>query len=156
MTRQTNLSHQQWLNIVIIVISALVLLFVMIGRLMERDAPVNSPATTVEVALIRIDFGELEIWRTADSWQSSDSRLSPAQARLYGERWEKLVAQPAAAINDNVGSCKIVLLYFSNLPQPVTVKVSQSASETRFNFVVSDQQVVVAAQDFTLYIPRSN
>jgi|GEM_PF-2904655 len=152
-TRPSRLTRQQWLNIVILVISALILMFVIIGRVMDREPPEPSHANELQVVLQRIDFGDITLFQKNEKWASSSEQVSAQRAAEIAFNWRRLVARSGDDYGEQVPLGKTVLLYFSHIPQPVVGKVDLTDEHLTITFITSKQQFHLAKTDYSLYIP---
>ena len=154
--KRSVLNQRQWLNIVIVVIAALVLFFVLIGRLMDPERNSKPPVEKRQVELVRLDFGGVEIWREDSGWRSNDERVSAHQAALMVEQWNRLIVSAGTPYSGPHPQGKTVLLYFSNIAQPQVCKLSLQADKLTLTFISSDQQFTLPVDQIELYYPRVN
>ena len=166
------IAHSQWLNIVIIIISALVLAFTLIGRIMDNAvdesdarqivATDDSQQVNVPVMqLISVDFGNL---RMTGKQQKIDSKLgliwstepngilSQKQIKTLLDSWQKILVMPTQPLNQsisiNYSPIAIVLLYFTEVAQPIIAKVElsdkiESTPTIIIRFVSTGQQIII-------------
>jgi len=149
-----NRQVKKWLNIIIIVISALVLAFTLIGKLMERDKsqPIeknsiyfnraNSTQTTT-LTLEKIEFEKLSLL-LQDGWQLSHKEndaaleLSPSRIEEIQSLWQQILllqTRPTKLNSENKQSVSDtdldvlasyrVKLYFKSRQNPLLVKVKR-------------------------------
>jgi len=144
---------KKWLNIIIIVISALVLAFMLIGKLMERDKnqPIEQSSTffnhststqTVTLVLQKIEFKKLSLvlqknWQLSEKRDDSTFELSASRIEEIQSLWQQILLLPTEPININsennhsvsdtdleVLSSYSVKLYFKTREKPLRAKVT--------------------------------
>jgi len=177
------MTQSQWLNIVIIVISALVLGFTLIGRFVDHavdksDArqiiaadggqQISAPA----LQLTSIDFGTLQIFLKR---QEAHSRfaligsveptgvLTKQQIKTLIARWQKILVMPTQPLSQSTSMryfpIATVLLYFADTAQPIVAKVVasdkiESAPSIIIRFVSTGQQIVIDDLAIDQLLPR--
>ncbi len=174
---KTQLTKKHWLNIIIFVVSALFLLMVLLNqRLSQTDIKSNRiiPQTkhsSSDVRLIKIDFGHVMLWSENDGneaernkmeeskikhWRSSSDQLNQQTFDMIVANWIQLLAMKSEAQEVRYSSGITVLLYFSNLTQPVICKLTQQDSDLVVTFVASRQQLLLKNQNINAYYPELN
>jgi hypothetical protein len=157
--------HKQWLNIVIITISALILALTLLGRFIgqgvdkaerseerrvsnlqaneHRDSETNN-------ALKMIDFGHYQLFQDNQKWLSTpDDFVSSKVIAETLESWRLVLEQSLQDESDlviaNKMTGKMVLIYFSNTEQPIVIKIESALKNGQtgvlLSFVALDQYV---------------
>ncbi|TQV74641.1 hypothetical protein FLL45_06670 [Aliikangiella marina] len=144
-------TQQQWTNLIIFVISALVLLFLFIGKIMEKNI---DEQTDRVVELVRIDFGGLEIWREQQNWLSSSAQLQAVEIQAIADRWQSLVNKPGETYQSLPSGGRTVLLYFSTVAQPVVCKVINRKGSLLIAFITTQQLIELPSAERSLYFPE--
>ncbi len=165
-------TQNQWLNIVIIIISALVLAFTLIGRFMDKTANESDTRQIAAVndslkmsvpsmQLTSIDFGTMRISRKRQKNQSTlafawfakpKSSLNQTQINRLVDGWQKILTMPAESLSQpapiNFLPIATVLLYFAETAQPIITKVEVSnkvelTPSINIRFVSTGQQIII-------------
>jgi len=168
MAKQTK--QQQWLNVIIISISALVLAFVLLGRFMNVSSPtkVEEPKNTgaaSNIELRELDFGSQRLVLVKSSlnqlsdyvWQAipNDSITQQETIKLISN-WKLLLTETVdAETNDSreVISGVTVLLYFTDLETPVLVRVKEQTEQYLIQFISTGQIVIIEKSPTVLVLP---
>lgn len=166
------ISQSQWLNIVIIVISALVLAFTLIGQFMHQAVDESDASKIVAandslqvsvptIQLTSIDFGTLRISREQQKNQSKlafswsvlpKGGLTQQQIKLLVDRWQKILTTPVNPLEQsasiNYSPIATVLLYFEETAQPIIAKVEmgdkiETTPLINIRFVSTGQQITI-------------
>jgi len=143
--------EKQWLNIIIIVISAMILIFTLLGKFMEKgvnDRPNDllilpsakiTPSALPAPTLTSVDFGAIKIVASEKGWRQIASstdleKESPAEAGIQdsnyskiAEQWQVILTRP----NDQLVSLEnydVVTTYFAQISllkqdRPIVVKL---------------------------------
>lgn len=177
-------AEKQWLNVVIIVISALILAFTLLGNLMnraedsstenEQQSVQNQPlsaehdrsmsAKTPSLQLRMIDFGEQKVILGHSKWQLSPNfNLSDRKLAVLVGAWQSLLHQsvnPERKIEsvDSL-SVQMVQLFFKNSQRPLIAKVelvtdSKGQQKTMISFQSTGQQIIKSRDFFVKLIPN--
>ncbi len=88
-TTNSSLSHRQWLNVIIIAIAFMMLLFVVIGKVMEKKLSSNNSSFPFE----RITGIQIEYWQAtvrAGEIQQSPELLTQLELSQLFRRWRSL------------------------------------------------------------------
>jgi len=141
--------NRKWLNVIIIVISALILAFMLIGKLMERDEnqPIgqaaaffnrSDPMHTAGLSLQKIEFEKLTL-SLHNEWQLSmadlqvTNRLSSSRIEEIQSLWQQVLTLPTEPLKSPINSQTVnreqqsywVKLYFKSLDKPLNAQVIQ-------------------------------
>ena len=157
------------LNLITLVIAALVLFFVIVGQIMERQASPGDGApadpTPLSIPLRKIDFGDLYLMRTIEVSAISDeeskslwrafpaTELGSAEAQKIGESWERLLALEVAMSQADSNRGQTVLLYLAGQSAPIITKVSQSVDAQSVVFSKSQRQLNVTLAEGLQLLP---
>ncbi len=175
------LKQKQWLNIIIIVISGLILAFTLIGRFMNsavdeyevREKARNLAAeeeqiTRQSLQLKTIDFGFLRITNKANTaanpeWVAEPRELiSTETAESLVAQWQQILNKPAKPSEQNEHSEYLsgatVLLFFTETAQPVIAKVDllkgqPVSSNLKVTFVSTGQTIIINNSQLKQLIP---
>ena len=157
MANRIKLNQRQWLNIIIGCISLLVILFLLLGKMMESRTSDEFLATAVsEVQLSKIDFGDVLFVKKNGRWSGSNTLLSSTEIELLANRWQSLLQSTGRPVSRKRESGKTILLYLQQINQPIICKLSQSNEGLRFSFVGTEQEFILESTELTDYIPRSD
>lgn len=166
------ISQSQWLNIVIIIISALVLAFTLIGRIMDnavdetnaRQIAATNDSRQVGVPVMQlssVDFGTLRITSKQQKnrqklvliWSTEPKGvLTQKQIKTLLDQWQKILIMQAQPVDQpasiNYSPIATVLLYFAKVGQPIIAKVLVSdkiepAPTIIVRFVSTGQQIMI-------------
>jgi len=179
--RGKNVKTTQWLNIVIIVISGLVLAFTLIGRFMDRPFHNNSVSEQTVInhsigtdirkpLLIAIKIFDdeqlvISLQLAPSGWKSrllKDKPLTSMQITETVSQWRALINQPLLNESDRQQSVALVSrkiqLYFAEkaIPLAVTINVSnnqQGELKTFIQFLSTNQLIVLPAEVFEQLVP---
>ncbi|WP_444995744.1 hypothetical protein [Aliikangiella sp. IMCC44359] len=152
--KRTQLSGKQWLNIIIISVSLMFLILVLVGRMMNKRAgDISSQTLSGQVALIKIDFGEVTLWRDNSIWYSTNKSLSKEKINLIIKNWNLILNQTGEVYLGSHLTGKTVLLYLSNIQQPVVCKVSLYKDKMLITFVSTSRQFILEKHQFENYYP---
>lgn len=178
-------TQSQWLNLVIIIISALVLAFTLIGRFMHKAADeAGARQSIVEdthqqisepmMQLMSIDFGTLRISQAKNkdrsksgvTWSAEPKgAMTQQRIKVLVDRWQKILTLPVTALNQqaltNYSSIATVLLYFADTAQPLVAKVlvSEKNNPTQFikiRFVSTSQQIIIEDLPLEYLLPQQS
>ena len=152
----SRLLPRQWLNIMIISVSAMFLLSMLVGRMMNvSNTEEAKVAASLDSAgeLVQIDFGLLHLSKTSSGWQASDARLSQATTNNAAALWLALLQRSDHQLIKQPLSGKTVLLYFSQLSSPVVCKVIKSKKNIDIVFVKSGLGISLAPSQYSAYLP---
>lgn len=152
---QRSLTQQQWTNLIIFVISALVILFIFVGKVMERNIEKQNNVDR-SIELVRIDFGDFEVWREQVGWQSTSSQITSVEARAIADRWQSLMNQPGKRYTTLPPGGRTVLLYLTNYQQPVVCKILKQADSLKIAFITTQQLFSLPIEHRLLYFPEVN
>ncbi|MCF6192753.1 MAG: hypothetical protein L3J46_00260 [Kangiellaceae bacterium] len=176
--------QSRWLNIIIIVISAMILVFMLLGRFLGSGLDEPSSQALPLPNLRLIDFGSLKLVNESNRWQSdhflnakkNDKENSQAKntvtlnsqySKIAGE-WQRLLEQPASnavsQVNTKVTVTYFVQLYFEESERALVVKiegiVDKNESEphtkrTLITFVNSNLQILESEEFVEKILPAS-
>jgi hypothetical protein len=165
------ITNKQWLNLVIIIISALVLAFMLLGRFFNiaveqshkrEKSRLGQPSLIIKekpniLKLVMIDFGlnkvvlnAEELW--VDENQANTTISESDELNEITERWEHLLSAPFIENTwDKQVEPKVratVLLYFKNKQQPLILKVEgvnskEKIGDVRVTFIASGKQIIL-------------
>lgn len=151
-SKPSKLSQKQWLNIIIIVTSAMFLLMVLVGKMLEKA---SKPELTEEVSLdfYKLDLGDFSLRNENGKWISTANWLTTGEAESLVQRWKSILQRQAISKDLSEAVGKTVLIYLNKSMSPVICKLIQNDQELIFQFVQSDQQVHLEDAKLTDYIP---
>jgi len=154
-SHRIQLRSRDWLNIMIISVSAMFLLLVLIGKMLTETESRTSQTPAIEdIQLLRIDFGTLQLVKKGDGWVEESGRLKSARAQRIGRSWQDLLAQPSNKVSNTKTSGETLLFYFSHIEQPVVVKLVLSSDAAKAVFVASQVEYPIAREAIEQYMPR--
>ena len=154
-SHRIQLRSRDWLNIVIISVSAMFLLLVLIGKMMTESESRSSQQTQVRpTQLLRIDFGALQLVKKDEGWTEKNALLTSTRAQLIGRNWQDLLRQPSKKTNNTQHSGETLLLYFSNIEQPVVVKLTLSSKTAKAVFVAAKVEYSIKRDAIEQYLPN--
>ncbi len=177
------ITERQWLNLVIIIISALILAFMLLGRFLnvavdqssEREQQrLEYPPLIIEekphkLKLTMIDFGLYEAFlNSEDQWVEENkvnhSAGNNGELSEIAKRWEMLLSEPFV---ENVWDQKIipkvratVLLYFKDTSQPLIIKVEalnskEELGNLRITFIATGKKMLLHDLAFSQLIYKA-
>ena len=153
--KTSRLTQRQWLNVMIIVISAMFLLMVVIGKIMNPAEP--SPDNVRDsYHLERLDFGSVQIQLVEQQWRAQGIALNPQQAAKIAQRWQKLLTSPVEAKLNLPSRGKTVLLYLNGIRQPIICKIGVIDQHMIISFIDSGHQFKMPETEISLYYPELN
>ena len=143
--------HKNWLNVVIITISGLILAFTLLGKFFDSGLPTESMTDSPQVhqfELIKIDFGQLQLHKSSDSWISQPiGSLEQTQIDLIASQWDLLLTKEiqknSVSGEFSVQSASTVLLYLRGESRPIICKVVIASKLAFVEFLASGQKVEV-------------
>lgn len=171
-------NQKQWLNIVIITISTLILALTLLGRFIEKgvDKAENrlasesskqtdqqSKAEAISNHLVKIDFGGYQ-WLLSDGeWRSIPDDENSIDMSSVIKRWQLVLDEPLAEAFEDViiepSKGKMVLLYLSNSEIPLVVKVETGSKAEQkgllLSFVAHEQFVWLPDVQWQQLLPMS-
>lgn len=151
------LNHKHWLNIMIISVSAMLLLSVLVGRMLNNEAEYfieNESLSPLKVEITQIDFSDLQFNLNHGLWSSSNDVYQAQQIKAIVARWQVLMLQHGQPIKDKKVTGKTVLIYLSGLKQPVICKISLTENATIISFISAELEFIMAASQFSDYYPQ--
>lgn len=162
------LNQRQWLNIIIIAISAAFLLFVLLGKMLnqsvEKQQVQESKVEKKEIQkkqseLMQIDFGDFQLIKEKNQWKSIKKQLSLSDIDRTIRSWQMLLNKNGESIDLNVTAAvpiaeKIILLYVSNSTQPIVCKLIQLKNKYEIIFVTLKTKFSLASEEVNLYYPE--
>jgi len=164
------MNQQQWLNVIIIIISALILAFVLLGRFLDPDRnKIEDVSAPLELRLI--DFGAQRLsykpqnmeGAQLDGWSVyPESSLSADEIKLLVNSWQELLSMPLqqSEIKQNKTiSGATVLLFFSGSELPLLVRVSRKNTQSKseeiiIDFIAEERTVVVKNLSKYQFLPK--
>jgi len=176
--------QSRWLNIIIIVISAMILVFMLLGRFLGSGLDERPGQTMPFPNLTLIDFGTIKLVNKNKRWQTdhflsaknNDSEngqpektvaQNPQYSKLAFE-WQRLLEQPAnnsvSPVNTTVIATYFVQLYFAGNEQALVVKVESivdknksllKAKRTLITFVNSNLKIIESEEFLKKILPAS-
>jgi len=166
------MKQQQWLNVIIIVISALILAFVLLGRFLDPDKnKIEDVSAPLELRLI--DFGTQRLTYEPQNKAAGEllgwsvypqSSLSTDEIKSLVDSWQELLSMPLQ--QDDIKQDKrisgvTVLLFFTGTELPLVTKVSIRNSEARdaeiiIDFIAEKRTVVVKNLSKYQFLPKQS
>ncbi len=155
---------QNWLNLVIIAISALILAFTLLGRFFESGEQPSDSTTEYSAQhyeLVGIDFGQLQLEKKQTTWRAKpDGVISAQQLQQLIQHWQQLLTltpdrqEPPA--DAEILSANTVLLYFDGQTTPVICKVVMTTESAFVEFLGSNQTLLIETSRAKILLPNSN
>ncbi len=131
-SKQSSLSTQQWLNIIILAISFLFLVFILLGKTMNQSNNTSSSDSDISMLdrqLVAIDFGEVQLKKDNEHWASNQPSLLNQQAELIATNWQNLLNSQGEKTAEKFPQGKTVLVFLSNHDEPLVAKLLQTKTE---------------------------
>ena len=167
------LTQRQWLNMVIIIISALILAFMLIGQVMNKS--VDKVAGNVEqtpfrqiMSLREIDFGSQKLvlqTKSATSWTViPNNSLTSEEIFKLVKNWQNVLVEPITPSLKNIKNIAspvtTVLLFFSESTQPLIVKIGginrpEGQKLVSLLFIGSEQQEIIKPLSLEQFLPKN-
>lgn len=144
------ITQKNWLNIVIIVISGLVLTFTLLGKFMDREVNrqiiESKERQSFQIAVI--DFGAFKLINQDPVWSVVPStNIEQSKIDFLVQSWKTVLAANMVEVElietQNLSSLGTVLIYFSQKQAPLVIKVEQLNSALLLSFVSSGKQFIV-------------
>ncbi|MDH5433469.1 MAG: hypothetical protein OEY19_05955 [Gammaproteobacteria bacterium] len=139
-----NIKERQWLNLMIILVSAMFMMFVLAGKIMN-DSKIDNEAPTIDLQqpeLVEIDFGYIRLVKRNDHWINTQDKLSEDISRRIALNWESMLDDDSIESVPNMDENQInshnVLLFFKDKQIPLMCKVVQSKEWLYFHFIDSN------------------
>ncbi|MCW8879721.1 MAG: hypothetical protein OQK04_15785 [Kangiellaceae bacterium] len=154
---KSELNRRQWLNIIIISISAMFLLIVIVSKKLSESASqqINTNQIPSSGQIQKLDFGEITIYRQGEQWSSLPEKVVRAEvARTIGLQWQQLLNRPAKPIESPINIGHTVLLFFGESNRPVICKVKKQDKITIFQFIESNLEFEIDARLQHRYLPQ--
>ncbi len=176
----SHVKEKQWLNIIIVVISAMILAFSLLGKFMNGGLDSHSSEAAATPILNAIDFGPIKITHSAnDGWQPdpyiSLGKNTPQASNSHitdyskiAEQWQAILTQrryqSVPLAERHVNKTYFVQLYFVEQTQPLIVKielvtVKEMAKETSpqalITFVTSNWQILETGDFINRLLPQT-
>lgn len=152
------LNQRNWLNIIIFTISALFLIFILLGKVLNQSTQTITTIqeSQVQAELMQIDFGYMQITLHDSEWSSSVEGISKKQIDDVVSHWKALLKRPTKTRGSTPLVAETILLFFSNQAQPVIVKVSRPDNKTMITFVGTQIQFDFTKNDYKHFVPQIN
>lgn len=153
--KSTKLSQKHWLNIIIIVTSAMFLLMVIVGKMLERGNEPNHQ-DKVRLEINKLDFGSFSIRNNEGVWISSASWLQSSNIESVVQLWKEVMQKRAAPIESSEKNGETILIYLNSSMNPIICKLSQNKEQLTFQFIQSQQQLIINNGKLSDYIPSKS
>lgn len=124
---------------------------------MNRDevSAVTENAKFEVAVLERIDFGEIQILKLSQQWQSSKANISNSRSRQIAYSWQSILKRHGSPVSDSDLSGRLVLLYLANQAQPIVCKVILTGQQQiKVIFIATSQQIVIPVDQYDLFFPE--
>lgn len=158
--KKSGLNQRQWLNVIIIVMSAAFLLFVLLGKMLNQAADKQqAPAESSQLELQKIDFGDFQVAKKDGQWQSIKKEVGGSDLIVITRQWQLLLNQMEKNTDSKLTLEKpelerTVLLYVNYFPQPIVCKLIQFRDKLEIVFVNSNTKFIFPAESIFLYYPQ--
>jgi|GEM_PF-5973432 len=155
-SQKINLTQSQWLNIIIITVSAMLLASVLIDRMLNKasdNTAVEQSRAQQNVIINKIDFGEFQFSLVDGVWQSSAEKIAQPQLLLIVAHWQSLLQQSGEPLKHSELNGHTLLIYLSNKETPIIVKLAQLQGEILISFVTAKREFLLPASDYKFYYP---
>lgn len=140
--KPSRLNLSQWLNVVIISISAMLLFSVLVGRMLTPPEQTTADSLSEEavIELVQLDFGEIQLVKSQGRWLSTAANISGQRAAQIASHWQRLLTSRESQLVERGYAGRMVLLYFNKRKQPIICKLEQT--EQALNIVFVDSGLV--------------
>lgn len=108
------------------------------------------------IELLKLDFGEVVIWKEKQQWLSSTKSLSEKKVMELAANWIKLLkmnGKQSFVSSSHINRGKTVLLYFFNRQQPIVCKLSAKEGGVIIEFLSTSQHVFLKGHQLSDYFP---
>lgn len=149
------LNQRQWLNVMIICISAMLLLSVLVGKLISRGEYTQTEPVKPSIEITKLDFGEALIWKENEIWFSSGKALQKQAIQKLVQKWHSLLSGEKTLIEQDkeTSSGRTILIYLAGNAQPVICKLISDDNHARIVFVGRKLQIMLTENEKTDYYP---
>ncbi len=160
-------SKAYWLNIVILVVAAMILFLVLLGKMMNSGdsskllptEPLQEEISPQSLTLSIIDFGDYSFVKQSNSWMVNGELSEGLSSRDIEERiyqWQQLLTESGDKYRKPDFGGKTILLYFANLSQPIVCKFKIVEKQLNFYFVAQGQILRRPANEYSIFFPQVN
>lgn len=154
------LNQRHWLNIIILSISLMLVLSLLVGRMM--NSPVkpqilkldDTSAVNQSHKIVQIDFGEIQFNRIGNDWVVVNGNYENDKLLAIIEHWYALIQGHGKPINQQLKSGKTVLIYLSNVKQPVIARLALTDENLRISFINQNLEFYLPAEEIKFYYPH--
>ena len=150
-------SQKYWLNIMIVSVSAMLLLSVLVGRMMDDTKTHNLnkvlPQSQPNMKISKIDFGELQLISQQKQWVSSNKQYPQAQVLSLIENWQELLLSHGQPVSEQISIGKTVLIYLFEKKQPLVAKIHLLQNEVKIVIVTVGIEFSVPISEYSYYYP---
>jgi hypothetical protein len=147
------LTKQHWLNVIIISVSAMFLLSVLVGRMLDHKGAVDEDKSK-DFKIVQIDFSEIQFNLDNAIWFSSDTSFQHEHITRIVKRWKNLLLQHGRPSKDKLIAGRTILIYLENIPQPIVAKLNLTSDYMRISFTSANQEFYLDQSDFHYYYPH--
>ena len=151
-SKTTRLTKQHWLNIIIISVSAMLLISVLVGRMLDNNAPEENDKKQ-KVNIVQIDFPETQFTLVDSIWLSSDANFKHEQIVKMVKRWKALLLQQGIPISKKAILGKTILIYLESVAQPIVAKLTLNKNNLQISFTSAKQEFYLEPSAYSIYYP---
>jgi len=145
---------RQALNLVIILCCIMFLVFIAVGKMMDKKFEKASSTVQPLPALVEVDFGVDSLSKYQQGWSWRSGTKVDINARQIFDNWQALLRRNDAA-EGRVSDGITLLLYLESTGKPVVCRVSQDPTGLNITFVETALQIHLPANAVESYFtPR--
>ncbi|WP_196138826.1 hypothetical protein [Aliikangiella sp. G2MR2-5] len=147
-----NITQRQALNIIIMATAVMFLLFLLIGKKLEKS--IQSPERIESSQLVKVDFGKQQLIYSGKKWDFVGDAGSSVPSEVAA-KWRLLLASESQNATLPGGSSHSILLYFEGKSQPLLCQLLVGEKELHFFFTSDMRRVDIPIQQRFDYLPRT-
>ncbi|MGX5172781.1 hypothetical protein ACUR5C_01980 [Aliikangiella sp. IMCC44653] len=157
MTAKSRLSSAQWLNVIILVVSGMILILILVGRAMQvstAEKPVSQLKISQLAELKQIDFNGVSIVFKNGQWQSFGAQVSTESMYSIVAAWQNLLTQQGRAVATESYAGEIISLYLTSRARPIMCKLVRNSDYFKIIFVEQEQEFEFPIAQLSNYFPE--
>ena len=150
--QKIRLTKQHWLNIIIISVSAMLLISVLVGRMLD-SGEILQDDHSYDINLVQIDFSKIQFSLVDGIWISSKQDFQPEKIVKIVKHWKSLLLQQGQPISNKLILGKTVLIYLENVSQPIIAKMNLNKNSLQISFISAKQEFYLKPSEYSNYYP---
>ncbi len=151
--KNTRLTKQHWLNIMIISVSAMLLISVLVGRMLNNQEFIENDHNR-DIKIVQIDFQEIQFSLVDGVWICSEQNFQHMQIIEMVKHWEALLLKQGEPINHKSVQGKTILLYLERMSMPIIAKIHLNNDNMKISFISAKQEFDLESSLYPNYYPQ--